>query len=161
MKYYPILDFFLSIFGLNSHFRLIIKNKTKEDVKVSLFGVNEFMDKPNFGLPKGIEVRVRWWGYKRLLDRIKKHPFKIAGFTIKCKCAPQLEDKVISIESADVRTGDNVMLPIFPRNYVSPHQEEGNYAAVHSLSVKLDEMVKVHLTLLPREKVEIFFAKDK
>jgi len=151
MKYYPVLDFFLSIFGLNSHFIVIIENSTRFDKEVSLF------TKHNFGFPDGIKVGVRWWGYKRLLSQIKGKPFEVSGFTIKSKCNIQISESVIKIERSNA---DGVSaLPLFPKYYVSPTQEYGNYAHIYPCYFKFEGLLGMHLNILPKERVELIFTK--
>jgi hypothetical protein len=160
MKYYPILDFLLSLFGLNSHFTVIVENMTKDSKKVTLFGANEFMDKPNFGIPAGIKISVRWWGYKRLMKKIARQPFYVSGMTIKSRYYLQIQ-QAMSIESVNVRTQQSVNHPLFPKNYVSTYQVEDNYANIHPYGLKFDDTFRMRFIILPKERVQLIFTKGE
>jgi hypothetical protein len=160
MKYYPILDFLLSLFGLNSHFTVIVENMTKDSKKVTLFGANELALKHNYGFPDGIKVSVKWWGYKRLMKKIILEPFYVSGMTIKSRYYLQIQ-QAMSIESVNVRTQQSASLPLFPKNYVSNYQEEENYANIYPYGLKFDEQLRMHLTILPKERVQLIFTKGE
>lgn len=151
--------------GFDKTYTISITNKSKKkpDIElgdkkdqrtyITLFGANQFLLKPRFGLPDNIEVEVHESSYDELMFDTLTRPFIISGFRFTSTVNIQ-NDEVLRIEKRD-GNGNRSSYPLNLTDYFSAFQFQPLIREVYPFNITFTGHTQISLPVHPESQTHI------
>jgi hypothetical protein len=161
------------ISGFEKRYIVVVKNKSKKipdtdipdggkkdkGTTVTLFGANQFLLKPKFGLPDNIEIGVPSSSYDELMIESLVSPFIIAGLRVSSPNTNQL-DEVLMIRKRDA-SGQIASYPLQVGNYINPYQFQSTIAEIYPYKITITGRTQISFNIQPETELNFAFFVDK
>ena len=137
-------------------------DKEQKKTKVSLFGANELLLQPKFGIPDNIEVTTisSYSTYTELMMESMTSPFVLEGFRISSDNNNQLEE-VLVVNKRDA-SGSSATFPIDIISYLSAFQFQPNMIDVLPYKITVTGKTKISFDIHPDTTVRLtLFVKKQ